>query len=60
LELLGRLRDPFAAGARCARDKTFLEAALLAFKDCRFIVIDTPGSDLLRALGLTGVRAGRA
>ena len=27
LELLGRLRDPFAAGARRARDKAFLEAA---------------------------------
>ncbi len=30
LELLGRLRDPFAAGARRARDKPFLEAAMAA------------------------------
>jgi tellurite resistance protein TerB len=30
MELLGRLRDPFAAGARRARDKTFLEAAMAA------------------------------
>lgn len=28
--MLGRLRDPFAAGARRARDKTFLEAAMAA------------------------------